>query len=196
MKKIILFAAFVLVAQFGFTQVDTINIDSRWNTLLDKSGSYQEYKVIKKTELTNFWKIFTDSSKYQRNLLVQERKMVADQRSMISELEKKIVDLNLKVDELNKVKDEITFLGASFNKDTYSSVLWFIILAVVIGAAVCLFLYYTSYKVAKQKVGEYDHLFNRFEEYKKSTIEKERKLKRDLQTQINTLEEYKSKNRV
>lgn len=190
MKKIIFLYLLFIWSSNAFGQG---SLNENWNRLLDKSETYEQYKVIKRTELTAFWKMVQDSLSLSRIKFEKENKMVAAKQARVDNLEKELADVQNKLTATEKEKENMGFMGMEVNKYTYATILWFLIFLILAGAGVLALLYFRSNRVTEQKIRQYEDIFDRFEEYKKSKIEMERKLKRELQTQINLLEEIRKK---
>ena len=184
-----------LVFQLGHAQKDDQFLDSKWNKMLSKSNSYQNYKVINKSDLTDIWNNVQDTVKKFKTELSQEKKEIKNQKTQLVSLEKKVEELKTALETEKEGKDNMTFMGASVDKYGYAAFLWFIIAVLGGGILVFFYLFNKSNRVTKQKIADYENLFESFEDHKKNSLEKERKLKRDLQTQINLTEELKNNNR-
>lgn len=196
MKKIAIVLTLLFFTLGGFSQNKDAGLDKRWAAMLEKSENYQLYKVIKKTELTEVWQQVQDSLQGLRRQLVEERGKIGKHTGNIASLQKELKEVNEKLEAISKEKDSISFLGMQINKNSYSSFLWVIIFLILGGAALLFFLFLNSNKVTVQSKASYDSLFSQFEEYKAVKIEVERKLRRELQTQMNTIEELKRNGRV
>lgn len=188
--------AILIFLLFGFSfvyaQNEPVTLNDKWEKVVDKSESYQHYKVIKRTDLKDVWQAVNDTIRLYKTSLQQEKTVINDQKARIQSLEKEVQKLNDNLSQLTISKDSMKFMNATVDKYTYATTLWVVIAAIAITCAVLLFLYQNSHKVTRQKINEYEQLFNAFEEHKKTTLEKERKLKRELQTQSNLIEELKT----
>jgi hypothetical protein len=193
MKRIMIFPAFMFLAGVALSQGNNESLNKKWNTMLDKAESYQFYKVIKKSDLDGVWKAVQDSSNKVKNELIQERMEVKKQDAQIAQLQKQDYEVKAKLDRITKEKNTMGFLGMDVNKYTYTSILWIIIILVLSGCGILFFLYYNSNNTTVQKINDYEQLSKTLEEYKYSKIEMERKLKREIQTYMNKIEELKNK---
>lgn len=196
MKTIVLFSLITCISISAYAQDGPQTLNQKWETVMDKAEDYQFYKVVKKADLNDVWKSVQDSVLRFKAELATERLKIKEQKTQIADLQRQVAEVQKQIELVSQEKDDIQFLGSSIDKYNYANALWIVIVTVLAGCGVLFFLFKNSNKVTTQKIQEYDHLFNRFEEYKKGTIEKERKLKRELQTQMNQIEEFKSKYRV
>jgi len=191
MKKLFIFYLLMIASQIGWSQNQTLN--QKWNNMLENAETYQHYKVIKKVELAEVQKAVTDTVTALEAEIKQEAAQIKEQKGQIASLQQEIDQLKLKIETLSNAKDNMTFMGNSVDKYSYAHTLWFFVFLILAACAVLFFFFRRSNHIAVQKVNDYEDLFSRFEEYKKNKIETERKLKRELQTQLNLLEEFKRK---
>ena len=103
--------------------------------------------------------------------------------------------INAKDEEISQLEYEashISVLGIGMFKEAYLAIS-FTLVALLVAALV--FLYgrsKTSILTARKKMQEFSKLNAEYEDYKKDSLEKQMKLRRELQTQINKLEEIRS----
>lgn len=195
MKKVVVFITMLLAFTAIKAQEAKPTLEEKWESMLEKAETYQHYKVIKKTDLKDVWKSVQDSIVRFKTELVQERKKITGQQAQIESLQKEVTDLKSRLNSITKEKDSMTFMGGQVDKYSYASALWVIIAIVAIGCGILFFLFQNAHRVTRQKIKKYEDLFTEFEEHKKLNLEKERKLKRELQTQVNLIEELKSSSR-
>ena len=196
MKKILFCILMIGAISNGYPQNKGITLNRRWEYMLDKSNNYQLYKVIKKTDLTDVWKAVQDSVSFLQIQLAREKVKITQLEAQIRDLKAQVNEIDQKHKAVTIEKDNIRFLGGGVNKHTYVNVLWAIILIILIGSGVLFTLFINSNRITQQKKGEYDDLFKSFEEYKIGKIELERKLRRELQTNMNMIEELKRNGRL
>ena len=193
MKISILTSVFLIIASAAFAQ-DTLNtLDSKWNYMLRKSENYQDYKVINKNLLNDMYKSIQDTLFKLRAELSTERARTKGQNDQIALLNKQIREDKTGFDQVSNEKNSIGFLGMQINKYAYVSLLWILLVGISLGSVLMFSLYKNSKKITKTKSQEYDILTKQLEEAKALKIETERKLKREIQTLLNKLEELKKK---
>ncbi len=171
---------------------DAQSLDDQFRELRDGSETFKVYKVIKQTELNAFWSVVMDSVKEVRSELAEAYLTIEKQRVDMSERDKTITGKDEEISELEYSASHISVLGIGMFKEAYLAIS-FTLVALLIAALV--FLYgrsKTSIATARKKVQEYAKLNADYEEYKKDSLEKQMKLRRELQTQINKLEEIRS----
>jgi hypothetical protein len=174
------------------------------NALKGRSSNYQEnniaYKVIRISALDSFWKSVQDTIKARESALVQARKGIDQELVQAREA------LKSQTAELQALKDEnaqkelevqknahevatLSVLGLDINKQTYVLLSWGIIFSLLIVMCVFMFLYQNSKKVTDEKRKAFDLIDQEYKEHKQSARERELKIKRELQTEMNRVEE-------
>ena len=125
-------------------------IDSQFEYIYSVSNNFQEYKVVKRTNLDKLKSNILDS-------MVTMRKEVGDLKLLIVSEKDSIKNLNaiLETAETEKQaaideKDNFSFLGMGIHKTVYSSMMW-VLVAVLAGAlAIFSFQYFTSFRKPKK----------------------------------------------
>ncbi|MDB5255601.1 MAG: hypothetical protein JWM14_296 [Chitinophagaceae bacterium] len=190
MKTPLIVIFLLVILNTAFSQT----LEQKWGRMLEKAENYEPYKVIKKTELADFWKSTKDSIQRYQKELKTERGLIVSQKSEIGVLKAQTVELTNKLSQNETDKNSVSFLGIKANKFAYLSTLCLLLVIALVGIGLLYYLYANSNAIAVQKVSAYQMLSKEFDEYKYSKIEMERKLRRELQTQVNKLEELKKGN--
>lgn len=167
------------------------SLQTKYNELMGSSETYQKYKVIVKEDLDDFWIAAQDTvGDYQRRLRIEQSQVVGLKREL-SDAEEQIGKLDEQLKTLSDQVGSITFLGILFSKATYHALVWSLILLLIAGVGV---IYATSLRarlVTKSTAADYKSLLSEYEEYKERARAREVKVKRELQTASNNLEEFK-----
>jgi peptidoglycan hydrolase CwlO-like protein len=175
-------------------QAPTSNtLSNQFNYLKDKSNTYSEYKVIKITNLNQFWKNINDSlyvvkSKY-KNSLKEIQKQNEEIKNFKQEVEKR--DKSLASGEYEKA--HINVLGIDFKKESYIYLSWSIIGGLILVILIGYFRYNSSQRIASNKTKDFDALNAELNDFKQKSREKELKMGRELQTERNKVEELNQK---
>jgi hypothetical protein len=125
--------------------------------------------------------------------LTNERIKIKGQNDQIDLLNKQIIENKTAFNQVSNERNSIGLLGMQINKYAYVSVLWILLIGISLGSVVMFSLYKNSKKITKVKSQEYDLLAKQLEEARASKTETERKLKREIQTLVNKLEDLKKK---
>ncbi len=186
------FSAFcIALFTFNFISSGQEDLNRKYKDLLNSSETFNQYKVIVTTDLDAFWSEVMDSLKQDDQSILVLQNQVATQRVAIDTLTtaKQSVEEELKA-SLN-ANDSISFLGISFTKLGYHIAVWAIILVILVLGLIAYYMFIKSNKITSRSKKELETLQLAYEEHKAKSREKEIKLKRELQTAINSLEETK-----
>ncbi|MDG1275983.1 MAG: hypothetical protein P8O16_01800 [Algoriphagus sp.] len=155
-------------------------IDSQFDYIYSTSNNFQEYKVVKKTNLDLLKSNILDSMKTMRG-------EVASQKILMQGKNDSIASLNalLEVSESEKqvaidAKDNFTFLGIGIHKAVYSSMMWILVGILAAALAFFSFQYMKSFKKIRKAQRDLVEVQEEFDNHRKNTLERERKLKREL----------------
>lgn len=186
--------ASVALAQEEPAEAETPNTLARqFQEMKDKSNRYQEYKVVKEVYLDNFFNNVQDSISEVKGNLSETRAKISEQNSKLDSLRQKIDEQASKVKESEYDKTHIKAMGIDFLKENYIYLNWGIIIGLILVLAIAIYKYKESNKVAVDKRREYEEIDNELNEYKQSVRERETKLRRELQTERNKVEELYQK---
>lgn len=193
---IILSGAFFLssFAVFGQSETETQtqdnNLKSDYRGLIENTETFKQYKVIPITDLNSFDKKLTDTlNLYKSEIEVAERGE-REAKKTADSLRSEVQELTTNLEETQKMVDGILFLGMPMTKSGYNALVWSIVAILLIALGVVYFLYYNSNKVTKQTKIDKARVDNELEELRKTSHEKQVKIKRELQTALNKLEEH------
>jgi hypothetical protein len=155
-------------------------IDSQFEYIYESSNNFDEYKVVKKTNLDQLKSNILDSMKNMRS-------EVSDQKSLMQTKNDSIGSLNslLAVSESEKqtaidAKDNFTFLGIGVQKAFYSSMMWVLVAVLATALAFFSFQYLKSFSRIKKAQRDLEEFQEEFENHRKNTLDRERKMKREL----------------
>lgn len=170
------------------------SLEQQFQDMMQGTETFKEYKVIKITELNNFWSTVEDSlQKKDKDILAAEQK-IGEQQNNIAQLENKMAEGQELVDQAEYDREHITVLGVDLLKSTFILVSFLIIISLLALIAYGYGKYKYSTNLATDKSKSYEKLEKEYKDYQDKSREKEMKLKRDLQTHMNKIEELKHKN--
>ncbi|MDE1206521.1 tRNA (guanine-N1)-methyltransferase [Tenacibaculum larymnensis] len=160
-------------------------VENQFKELYKKSNNYQIYKVVKKNEYLRLQNSILDSIKVIKTDAAAKQVKIDEQQKNITELQTKIDTLNKDLATSIDKEDAIAFIGIPLNKSTYNSIVWGIIFVLLAGLAFFIYRFKNSNVVTKETKSLLTDTEEEFEQYKRKSIEKEQKLRRQLQDEIN-----------
>ncbi len=198
MKKFITVLSFTFLFVFSsavFGQVeaqtgpkpslDNGTIESQFDYLYRKSSSYQEYKVVKKTFYQKIKGNVLDSMQALKKDLGDTKKLVEVQGNEIKSLKADLLTTNDNLTSVTNEKDSIKFLGFPMTKAAYNSLLWTIIFSLIALLLFFIFRFKSSNSITVQARALLSDTEKEFEAYKAKALEREQKVRRELQDELN-----------
>ncbi len=190
MKKIFVLSLPVLLFSIQITAQDSIQIKK--NTLndqmieaFDKSNSYQEYKVVKKSQLATLKRNILDSvSSLQRRITLLENEIGLEKTSVDS-LQTSLKQTRENLALAKKKEDGIEIFGVLTSKATYNAILWSIIIILLLFSGFLFYRFMNSHKITNAAQLKMAEMEIELEDYRRNSLEREQKLRRKLQDEIN-----------
>ena len=189
MKLRLLTLIALLLSSVAFTQEttleDTNSIENQFEELYKKSSTYQIYKVISKDKYQRLKLNILDSLKNLKKIIAHEQSLLLREKTNINEtktlLAKAEIDLNIAL----KKENSIDVLGVQLSKTAYNMLLWGIIVLLLSGLSYYIFKFFRSNILTKEAQNNLMDVEKEFEQHRKKTLEREQKLRRKLQDEIN-----------
>lgn len=184
---ILLFVFSIPLTVVGQDSIQVIHntLDYQMQQAFDKSNSYQEYKVVKKTLLTDLRRSVLDS-------ISDLKKTIASQHQELEQKQVKIDTLNQKLQHTEEDlavsrerEDGISFFGSTISKSSYNTILFSIIGILLLIGGFLFYKFLTSHKVISSAELLIAEMEIEIEDYRRNSLEREQKLRRKLQDEIN-----------
>jgi len=188
LRKKLLITPLLLIffyAAFGQDSDTTLSLKSgsianQFEYIYQNSNNFQEYKVVKKTSLDQLKSNMLDS-------ITTMRREVASITSILTGKNDSISNLNafLEITESDKqeavdAKDNFNFLGIDIEKSVYSTMMWIIVSGLAAALGFFSFQYSRSFVKIRKAQQDLVDVQGEFENLRKNTLDRERKLKRAL----------------
>lgn len=161
------------------------SIEDQFNFVINKSNSYKDNKVIKKSWVYTLKSHTLDSITKEKNTIIEANKIIEKQKSDYHNLQIKLTELNKKLDDLTHAKDTISVLGINIKKNLFKTIMSLIIALLLISLLYFIYIYKNSNKITKKTLTDYDELETEFNQARTRALEREQSLNRRLQDEIN-----------
>lgn len=165
-------------------------IDSQFEYIFRKSGNFkgtngQRYEAVKHTWLLTLKSNVLDSLKTTYAALESSEEVVENQAKEIEDLKVKLADTQSNLEQTDSEKNNMALLGMQTSKTNYNVIMWSIIGGLF--ALLLLFVYKfkgsnSATRDAKHKLEEVE---TEFEEHRRNALEREQKVRRQLQDELN-----------
>jgi peptidoglycan hydrolase CwlO-like protein len=190
MKFKIFFILFFITSFSSFSQEvikEDYSIKSQFDKIYRISTTYQVYKVIGKDKYQKLKSNVLDSLKNSKKLISEKENLLKSERENIQKLNTSLHKTKVDLEASRQKENSISLFGAQLNKITYNIILWFIITALSLCLIFFVFKFSKSNLLTKEAQGKLNGVEEEFDNHKKRSIEREQKLRRQLQDEINKL---------
>ena len=160
-------------------------LEGVFQQLIDRSGAWQNFKMLDRGKLAAFQRSMTDSINGVRSQLVAEKQKVKENEATIKELNDKITEIQAALDQTKDQKDSVSFFGALVSKGLFNTIMWGIVLALASLLVLYIYKFSNGNVVTKKSINDLNELQEEYENYRKAAIEREQKVRRQLQDEIN-----------
>lgn len=167
------------------------SLNKKYIDIIESTETFNQYKVIPRSTIDAFWGEVVDSLQENSQKIIKLADQVRIQADSIRALATKKNTIQNQLEESLTLNDSISFIGLSLSKMAYHFVVWSIIIILAVLAFVCYFMFLKSNRVTTRSRKELETLQLAFEEHKNQSREKQVRLKRELQTAVNTMEDMK-----
>lgn len=163
----------------------TSTIKEQFEVVIKKSGRYQEYKVVKQVWINKLKTNTLDSIKTIEAKLKTSNTEIAEQKNTIDGLQESLTKTNEELASVTDEKESISFFGVNMSKSSYKTVMW-VIVGVLLGLlSFFIFKFRNSNTATVQAKKALAETEAEFEEHRRRALEREQKVMRKLQDEIN-----------
>ena len=190
-KFLVIFSILVFAIQFATKAQEDANLSDQYQNMIESSETFKTFKVIPITDVNSFGKIMNDSisSLKKRVSSANKAKLTAEQER--DSAKSKMTSLKSELEETQQAVDEMPFLGIPMSKITYNIVMWSIVIVLIAGLVIVYVMFLKSYRMTRQAKKDKELVDQELEDLRKRSHDKQVKIKRELQTALNKLEEQR-----
>ena len=188
-SKLLLFL-FLITSFVAYTQ-ETIEVEEdssikgQFDRIYRISTTYQTYKVINRDEYEKLKSNVLDSLKSSKELISEKENLLKTERDNVELLNSMLNTTKLDLDTAQQKENSIFLVGTHLNKTTYNLILWFIITLLFVGLGFFVFKFSKSNVLTNEAQSNLLNIEKEFDDHRKKSIEREQKLRRQLQDEIN-----------
>ena len=155
-------------------------ITSQFDYIYRVSNNFQEYEVVKKSNLEQLKANVLDSIRTINSQLAEIKTSQAGHSDTLAVLTAQMNEAIAEKEAALDAQDSFSFLGINIQKTVYSLMMW--ALVAVLGATLAFFAvqYFRSSGRIRKAEKDLMEVQEEFDQHRKNTLERERKLKREL----------------
>ena len=188
MKSLYLFIFCLFMSVNTFSQKaknDTLPLSKQFEQVYRRSSSYKDFKVIRKTTFQDLKENTLNSIKSIDEKLKIESLKNTRLEQEISSVAKIRLEQDLELSEAILEKNTIFFVGLKLKKNTFKIIIWSIFFMLIILICYLAYKLKDGVKITSQAKKELTRVEEEFNSYKKKSLVRDQKLRRQLQDEIN-----------
>lgn len=164
------------------------SLSDQFNNIIDKAETYENYKVIKTSELIKFKSAMLDSLMSYKEEINSLGYDLNELRGELVNLKEQFENTQLELQESQEQNASMPFLWFRVNKSSYNIVLWSFIALLIFSIGILYFRIKHVCAVVKRVKSAYSKIMDEYRAQRHQSVEKQIKLKREIQTMQNRLE--------
>ena len=166
------------------------SIDSQFEYIFKKSGNFkgvngQKYEAVKYTSLLTLKAHVLDSLKTTYAKLNTSEETVENQKQEIERLKGQLQNTQTTLGETEAEKNSMTLFGMQLGKTNYNVLMWSIVAALFALLIFFILKFKGSNSLTRDAKLKLEEVEAEFEEHRRIALEREQKVRRQLQDEIN-----------
>ncbi|WP_298503233.1 tRNA (guanine-N1)-methyltransferase [uncultured Maribacter sp.] len=175
--------------------LDKGNINSQFEFIYKKSGNYRadgkKYEVVRVISLDKLKQNVLDSLNVYSKKEDGLKATIKGHETTIASLEKKLAETSNNLSAVTEEKDSMSFLGILVSKGTYNVILWTIIACLLLLLIGFIYKFRRSNVLTQEAKTALSEVETEYEDHRRRALEREQKISRQLQDEINKYKKSK-----
>ena len=170
------------------------NIQEQFDQFYEtQTSTWQEYKLVKMPKLKTFWGVVADTIKIKESKIAAGRAEIKKLQGELAQVNRELEDTKMALSSSEEMNDSIIFIGMNMSKSAYNTFVWLIIFVLLLGIVSLYLIYVRNNKVTREARRMLAKVEEEYTAHQEKARENQTKLKRELQTALNTLQEHRIK---
>ncbi|WP_111708626.1 coiled-coil domain-containing protein [Lutibacter citreus] len=187
---VLIFTIFLFISNITFCQTKnkfnpTGTVNDQFESLINSSNKYQDYKVIKLNSLLKLKGNINDSLVASKKEILSSANTINSQLKTIDSLNISLADSKNEITTLNSKIESISLLGIQVEKDLFKTIMFSIIGVLILLLALFISKFKSSNTVTKQSQKDFKELEVEYDDHRRKALEREQKAMRKLQDELN-----------
>ena len=160
-------------------------VDNQFEYVIQRSNNYQDYKVVKKVWLQQLKSHVMDSLNQVKSEVIKSAEVIEQQGKELTQLKDNLNSTKLKLDNTIAEKDSMQLFGLQLSKTGYSTIMWSVIGVLLLLLFLFIYKFNASNSITNSTKKKLVEVEEEFEEHRRVALEREQKVRRQLQDEIN-----------
>ncbi|WP_296620821.1 hypothetical protein [Marivirga sp.] len=190
-KILVIFSIIAFAIQFDAKAQEDAKLSDQYQNMIESSETFEKYKVISISKINAFGQIMNDSISTLKESVSTAKSARLQAETERDSAKSQMTELKSELEVTQDAVDEMPLLGIPMSKTTYNIVMWSIVVVLIAGLVIVYVMYLNSYRMTRQAKKDKALIDQELEDLRKRSHDKQVKIKRELQTALNKLEEQR-----
>ena len=190
-KILVTFLIIAFAIQFDAQAQEDAKLANQYQDMIESSETFEKFKVIPITKVNSFGQIMNDSISALKEGVASAKSAKRTAEKQRDSAKSQMAAIKTELEETESAVNEMPFLGIPMSKTTYNIVMWSIIVVLIAGLVIVYVMFLNSFRMTRQAKKDKDLVDQELEDLRKRSHDKQVKIKRELQTALNKLEEQR-----
>jgi uncharacterized membrane-anchored protein YhcB (DUF1043 family) len=190
-RVLVIFIMAAWALQFDANAQEGAKLSEQYQNMIESSETFEKYKVIPITKINAFSEVLNDSINSLNQKVTNSKNAQLNAEKERDSAKAQMNDLKMELEEAQSAVDEMPLLGIPMTKTTYNIVMWSLVVILLAGLVIVYIMFMNSFRLTKQAKRDKERVDEELEDLRKRSHDKQVKIKRELQTALNKLEEYR-----
>ncbi|WP_340153483.1 hypothetical protein [uncultured Marivirga sp.] len=188
---LVIFTMIAFAIQFDAFAQEDAKLSEQYQNMVESSETFEKYKVIPIIKVNSFGEVLSDTinNLNQQVSSAKDAQLTAEKERDSAKAQ--MNDLKAELEQARSVVDEMPLFGIPMTKTTYNIVMWSLVVILLAGLVIVYIMFMNSFRLTKQAKRDKERVDEELEDLRKRSHDKQVKIKRELQTALNKLEEYR-----
>lgn len=185
-QKLTVFFLLISLISYGQeVQVESNTLENQFDKINKVSTNYLTYKVISKIGFQNLKTNVLDSLKASKQLVLEKESLLRAEKENNEKTKATLAKTEQKLESALDKENSISLFGSQVSKVTYSVILWGLVIIFFLGMLFFIFKFFKNNVITKNAENSLITVEEELEDHRKKSLEREQKLRRQLQDEIN-----------
>lgn len=159
-------------------------LEGQMSRILVNSADYKDVKMVKKAALEEFHSDMVTLLSRNENDLSDAKTIIESKNSEIKKLQEEVAKANAQVAVSDSTNETFLFFGMQLDKNLYHAIMWSLVLTLLITVGFLAVRFKKANVITQNSKAILVEVEDELETFKRNAIEREQKLRRQLQDEI------------
>lgn len=184
-KRIVLAISLLTFTAAVNAQTSEKSIDDQFTSLIKESNNWQSYKVVEKGKLNQLQRNVLEATNQLQNEIDSSKAALAEQKASLDTITSKLSTTEKSLKEALNREDNLEVLGIPTSKSIFKLLVCLVIVILLLALGGLFIQFKKSYTDTKEAQKRLIETEEELEDLKKRSLEREQKIRRQLQDEIN-----------